>query len=142
VERHPEKLSEGVVRRNGEVTPWNAGDAVAATVDFCRTRGIPLAPSIRARLGKAAKALLESDFPPNVVVASCVVAIRTGWFGSVETIAQEMAVAQAGERMTRQAYVQAMHETSREMEHSESEVWKTLREETQRRAEKSKGAEA
>jgi hypothetical protein len=136
MENHPEKLSEGVMRRNGETTPWNAGDAVAATVDFCRIRGIPLAPSIRARLGKAAKALLESDFPPQVVVASCVVAIRTGWFGSVESIAQEMVVAQAGERWTRQSYQRAMHETSREMERSESGVGKALREQSKRRAEK------
>jgi hypothetical protein len=93
MEKHPEKITQGVERRDGSVTPFNAGDAIAAVVDVCREKRIPLAPSIRARLGKGAKALIEADFPPEIVVSACVVAVRTGWFGSVESIAQEIVVA-------------------------------------------------
>lgn len=133
MERHPEKLNEGVVRKNGQVTPWNAGDAVAATVDACREMGIPVAPSIRARLGKGAKALLEAGFDPAIVVAASVLAIETGWFGSVESIAQELVVASTGQRRSRNEYQRALAEVSSQLANSESVVWQTMREEMARR---------
>lgn len=136
MEKHPERLGEGVVRKSGEITPFNAGDAVAATVDVCREMGIPVAPSIKARLGKGAKGLLESGFDPKIVCAAMVIAIRTGWFGSVESIAQEMVVATAGGRMARSEYQRALAETSTKLAHSESRVWQTMREEMARRAER------
>lgn len=128
VEKHPEKITDqGVVRANGAVTPFNAGDAVAAAVNVCQADGIPLAPSIRARMGKGAKALLESNFPPAVVVSACVVAIRTGWFGSVESIGQEIAVAKAGKRIRRDQYQQALDQTAFHMATSDSAVWAAVR---------------
>lgn len=136
MEKHPEKIgNEGVVRRSGEVTPFNAGDAIAAVNDIFRMQGIPLAPSVRARLGKGSKALIEAEFPPRIVVAACVVAIQTGWFGSVETIAQEMMVASMGGKKSRKDFQQALEETSRRIETSDSHVWKLMREDAERRAE-------
>lgn len=134
MERHPERLTEGVVRRTGEVTPWNAGDAVAATVEVCRSMGIPLAPSIRARLGRGAKALLQADFDPTIVVAAMVTAVQTCWFGSVESIAQELVVAQSGNRRSPDEYRRALDETSHLMARGESPVWQTMRAEMARRA--------
>lgn len=135
MERHPEKLNEGVIRKNGEATPWNAGDAVAATVDVCKAMGIPVAPSIKARLGKAAKGLLGAGFDPRTVVAAMVTAIQTGWHGSAESIAQEMVVASAGHRRTRHDFQQALAETSARIEQGESLVWQTMRAEMARREE-------
>lgn len=135
MEKHPERLSEGVVRGGGEITPWNAGDAVGAAVDVCRELNIPLAPSIKARLGRGAKALLSAGFEPQIVVAAMVAAVQTGWFGSVETIAQELVVAQSGNRRSPEEYRRALAETSRLLARSESQVWQTLRDEVTRQAE-------
>lgn len=134
MERHPDVIPNGIVRKSGEVTPFNAGDAIAATVELCREIGIPVAPQVKARLGKASKGLVDAGFPPTVVVSACVVAIKTGWFGSVESIAQEMVVAQAGERMARSEYQRALAETHHQVSRSESPVWQMMREEMARRA--------
>lgn len=142
MERHPERLSEGVQRKDGKVTPWNAGDAVGAVVDVCREMGIPVAPSIKARLGKGAKGLLECDFQPPIVIAAMVAAIRTGWFGSVETIAQEMAVATAGGRISRADYQAALTTTSSMIEKSESSVWQALRADMEAREQRRQSNEA
>jgi hypothetical protein len=114
----------GVVRKGGALTSFNAGDAVAASVDVC---GFPLAPSVRARLGKAGKALLEADFPPDIVVAAMVAAVRTSMFGSTETIAQELLVAREGKRVTRDRYRASLDDVSHETETRDSVVWQTLR---------------
>jgi hypothetical protein len=126
MERHPERI-DGVVRADGSVTPLNAGDVVAAAVDVCRDTGIPLAPQVKARLGRSAKALLEAEFPPTTVVSACVVAIRTGWYGSVETIAQEMVVAQAGQRITREDFRRALDQTSHKIRTADTPIWEALR---------------
>lgn len=135
MEKHPDVIEAGVARASGEVTPFNAGDAIAATVDVCREMGIPVAPQIKARLGKGSKGLLEAGFEPKVVVASCVHAIKTGWFGSVETIAQEMVVALAGERVGREEHKRILSQLSHQIARSESPVWQTMRAEMARRAE-------
>ena len=135
MERHPEKISEGVIRKNGKTTPWNAGDAVAAVVEACERKGIPVAPSVKARLGKAAKGLLDSGFNPDTVVTSGVLAVETGMFGSVETIAQELVVAAAGHRLSRNEYRRALGEVNALLAHSESVVWQTMRAEMARREE-------
>jgi hypothetical protein len=135
MEQHPETIPKEIVRKSGEVTLFNAGDAIAATVDLCREMGIPVAPQVKARLGKGAKALLEADFSPRIVVASCVHAIRTGWFGSVETIAQEMVVALSGSRVGRAEHQQVLAALSHEMDRRDSPIWQTMREEMARRAE-------
>lgn len=136
MEQHPDVIPAEIVRKSGEVTPFNAGDAIAATVDVCRDMGIPVAPQVKARLGKGSKGLLEAGFPPNVVVSACVVAIRTGWFGSVETIAQEMVVAIQGGRIGRSEYQREIAATSTRISKADSPVWQTMREEMARRAER------
>ena len=135
MERHPDVIPQGIERASGEVTPFNAGDAVGATVDVCRDMGIPVAPSIKARLGKGAKELLGAGFDPQVVTTAMVVAIRTGWFGSVESIAQEIVVAQSGNRMARSEFQQVMAATSTRLSKADSPIWQTMREEMARRAE-------
>jgi hypothetical protein len=135
MEQHPDVLPNGIVRKSGEVTAFNAGDVIAATVDLCREMGVPLAPQVKARLGKGSKGLIEAGFPPNIVVSACVVAIRTGWFGSVETIAQEMVVAAAGSRIGRAEYQQVLAATATRISKADSPVWQTMREEMARRAE-------
>lgn len=136
MDNHPDVLRQGIVRKSGEATPFNAGDAVGATVDVCREMGFPVAPQIKARLGKGAKELLDAGFDPKIVTSAMVVAVRTGWFGSVESIAQEMVVALAGGRMARAEYQQVLAATSHQMDRQESQVWQTMREEMARREER------
>ena len=133
MEQHPDKLSQGIVRAGGQPTPFNAGDAVGMTVDTCRELGFPIAPQVRARIGKAAKALLESEFTPDVVVAACVQAVRNGWFGSVETIAQEMVVAMSGAGTSRAEYRIVLAEVSQRMKTEQSRVWELARSENERK---------
>ena len=135
MEQHPEVIQQGIERASGERTPFNAGDAVGAAVDVCTDLGFPVAPSVKARIGKGAKALIGAGFDPQIVTSAMVIAIRTGWFGSVETIAQEMVVAQAGSRIGRSEYQQVLAATSTRISKAESPVWQTMREEMARRAE-------
>lgn len=141
MEQHPDVIPNGIVRKSGQVTPFNAGDAVGAAVDVCTDMGFPVAPSVKARIGKGAKALLEVGFAPDIVTSAMVIAIRTGWFGSVETIAQEMVVAQTGSRIGRAEYQQVLAATSARLSKAESPVWQTMREEMTRRADRKESDE-
>lgn len=135
MEQHPDVIQNGIVRKSGQVTPFNAGDAVGAAVDVCADMGFPVAPSVKARIGKGAKGLIDAGFDPQVVTSAMVVAIRTGWFGSVETIAQEMVVAGSGSRIGRAEYQQVLAVTAARISKADSPVWQTMREEMARRAE-------
>jgi hypothetical protein len=76
MEKHPEKIAAtGVVRADGSVTPFNAGDAVAAVVEMY---ALPMLPSWKARLGKDAKILLDAGFAPNAVVLAMLTAVQMG----------------------------------------------------------------
>lgn len=136
MEIHPERMENGIVRRDGSVTPFNAGDAIAVVADYCRDHGIPLAPSVKARIGKGAKALLASNFPPEVIILACTTALRTGWYGSVETIAQDIVVTKQGERASRQQYQRTLDDLARRLEIADSPVWQAMREDARRRAER------
>lgn len=102
---HPDRLpAGGVVRRSGEVTPFNAADAVAAVCDAARERSIIIPSGFRARLGKAAKSLLEDGFAPAEVVAAMVMAVRRGRPDLVEHIVVDMQNATMGWLVTPQTY--------------------------------------
>jgi hypothetical protein len=140
VERLPEHRNEGIVRKDGRVTPFNAGDAVAALIDIFKNEGLIVVPEVRARFGKAAKALLEVEVSPEIVVAAMVAAMRTRMFGSVETIAQELMLASAGGMVGREEYRQALATTNATMRSSDSVVWQTMRAELERREERDVGS--
>lgn len=94
MEKHPEKSTKtGVTRADGSITPFNAGDAVAAVVDMY---GLPIPRSFKARIGKSAKELLEDGFEPNVVCAAMLWAIKLARPHLVENLALEMQSAQHG----------------------------------------------
>lgn len=111
MEKHPErKISEtGVMRADGSVTPFNAGDAVAAVVDMY---GLPIPREFKARIGKAAKELLEDGFDPNIVCAAMLWAIKLARPHLVPNLALEMQSAQHGVLGTfpeYQGYLQALN---------------------------------
>jgi DNA-binding Lrp family transcriptional regulator len=81
-----------LVRASGEETAFNAGDAIAATVDVV---GV-VAPQFKARIGKDAKLLLDAGWQPDTVVAACVMAVRMGRPHLVQTFAQEIQNAKSG----------------------------------------------
>lgn len=102
MERHPEKISStGVVRADGSVTPFNAGDAVAAVAELY---GRPIPRSFRARIGKDAKELLEDGFDPNIVCAAMLAALKLARPNLVPSIALEMHSAAEGDLLTFDQY--------------------------------------
>jgi len=127
MEKYPERLNNGMVRANGEITPFNAGDAIAALSAYCDAEGIILAPKTKARVGKSAKALLQAGFPPGIVVRACARAVETNWIGSVEDIAQEMQVLSVGKRMSRAQYRESLDEISHYIDTADSLVWQIIR---------------
>lgn len=135
MEEHSEQISEqGIVRAGGEITPFNAGDAIAVMAEWAQRHQIPLVPSVKARIGKGAKALLDAHFPPQVVVLACMAALRTGWYSSVESLGQEVMVAGQGVRANRRQWQQYLESLAHQHEITDSTVWKVLREESQKRA--------
>lgn len=65
-----------VVRKDGRVTRFNAGDAMAALIDVLSLSGIRLTPKLRARLGCSAKGALESGYTPEEVVTAMTEAVN------------------------------------------------------------------
>ena len=97
MERHPERLSEGVVRRDGTVTPFNAGDALAAVLDMYAQ---PVPRQHVARLGKAAKELLEDGFDPQTVCRAMLLALLRARVDLTATIALEIQNATGGRHLS------------------------------------------
>jgi hypothetical protein len=110
MENHPARLNEGLVRRNGEITPYNAGDVVAAVVDIFAEQGIPLAGRFRGMLGRHAKDLLDSGFDYFTVVTAAVMAFKRGVPQHTTFIAQDLVMARAGAKMTRAEYERAIED--------------------------------
>lgn len=109
---HPERIEGGVARKDGTVTPFNAGDAVAATADTLALHGVKIPPTLRARLGKAAKTCLEDGFPPDQVVAAMVVAVQRGRVGLVEEILLDLQTAKAGQYHTYREYERVLRDVA------------------------------
>lgn len=110
---HPDRLpAGGIVRKSGAMTPFNAADAVAATVDLCRERQIMLPTTFRARLGKAAKACLEGGASPEMTVAALFVAVRRARPDLVENILVEMQAAAQGEWLGYREFQQILRSSS------------------------------
>jgi hypothetical protein len=97
MEQHPEKLSEGVARKSGEVTPFNAGDALAAVID---AYGSPIPRRLTPRFGKAAKELLEDGFTPPIVCGALLRALYRSRVDLVDQYAMELQNASKGEHLS------------------------------------------
>ncbi len=93
MEQHPEVIANGVQRASGEVTPFNAGDAIAAVADMYPG---PIPSSWRARMGKSAKQLLDDGFDPPTVCAALFVAVRRARPDLAESFAVEIQQARTG----------------------------------------------
>ena len=89
----PNPGNEVVVRGSGAVTPFNAGDAVAAACDMYPG---PIPSSWKARLGKSAKQLLEDGFDPPSICAALYMAIRRARPDMAESFVVEIAQAKTG----------------------------------------------
>lgn len=97
MERHPDRIGDGVVRANGSVTPLNAGDAVAIVIDWFRAKGIPVTRQSKGMVARQAKTLLEDGFDFDTVVMSAILAIRRGGPHLMHFIASDLVAAKAGE---------------------------------------------
>lgn len=110
MERHPEKISEGVVRKDGSVTPWNAGDVLGATLDAFRTLGIPVASRHRAIIGRQVKELLTDGFDPHTLILASAIALKRMEPQNLHFIAGDLVMARGGVRMTRLEYEKALQD--------------------------------
>ena len=126
MEQHPEKIAAmGVVRQNGSVTPFNAGDALAAVVELY---GLPMLPAWKARIGKDAKELLEADFAPNVVVVAMLTAVQMGRPHLVQNFAVEFQNSAAGVAVDWAGYRRRLHEVGRANDPGRQRIFNALQE--------------
>lgn len=99
-----------VERKNGELTPANAGDVIATVVDIFSDLGIPLSGRYRGMIGRHAKDLLESGFDYQTVVVAAVMACKRGVPQHLTFIAQDLVMARAGQTMSRREYERAIED--------------------------------
>lgn len=129
MERHPETLAgEGVVRRHGKVTPFNAADALAIVLD---EYGQPVPRQHKARLGKAAKELLEDGFDPQTVCRALLIAVYRARVDLAPTIALELQSAVGGKYLGWKRYQADLESLSRRSR-PEDAIRRALREEFSR----------
>jgi hypothetical protein len=124
MEKHPELLDEGLVRRNGTVTPFNAADVLAAVVE---EYDAPLLPRQKARLGKAAKELLEAGFDPQVVGRAMFQSLLRARIDLVPNIALEIQNARGGRHKSYQAWQEELRSANRQAQ-PEDTIRRALRE--------------
>lgn len=110
MEKYPERLDDGMVRKSGEITPYNAGDVVAAVVSIFAELNVPLSGRYRGMIGRHAKDLLDSGFDYSTVVVASVMACKRGVPQHLTFIAQDLVMARAGARMTRREYERAIED--------------------------------
>ena len=110
MERHPEKLTEGIVRKDGSVTPWNAGDILGAVVDKFRLANIPIASRHKAIIGKQVKELLADGFDPHTLILASAIALKRMEPQNLHFIAGDLVMARGGVRMTRREYERALQD--------------------------------
>ena len=120
-----------IVRASGEMTPFNAGDAIAATVDVIGF----IVPQFKARIGKHAKELLDGGCPADTVVAACVMGVRMGRPHLVQTYAQEIQNAKAGLTVDWPAYRAAIQKLNHDNKPKTAidVAFDTMREERERK---------
>lgn len=95
MEKHPAIIQE-LQRANGAVTKFNAGDAIAIVVDVLRLHEVKIPPTLRARLGRTAKACLADGFGPEEVVRALVTATRRGRVDLAEQILLDQQLTASG----------------------------------------------
>lgn len=119
MERHPDVISgQGIQRKNGEVTPVNAGDVLAVVIEDLRVARLPLSSQAKGIVAKQIKSLLNDGFRPELVRQAAVIAIKRGTPQSTHFIAGDLAAADAGVWIsTREEYRRALQD---EMEIAES----------------------
>ena len=99
-----------VERKNGEITPLNAGDVVAEVVDIFAEQNIPMSGRFRGMIGRHAKDLLDSGFDFSTVVVASVMACKRGEPQNTTFIAQDLVMTRAGQKMTRREYERAIED--------------------------------
>lgn len=82
----------------------NAGDVIAAVVDTMALHDVPVSSRAKGILAKQAKELLEDGFDADTVLAASVIALRRGQPHVAHYVAQDLALAQKGQHLTRDDY--------------------------------------
>lgn len=98
----------------------NAADIVGAAVDTLSLHDVPVTGRARAMIGKQAKELLADGFPPQTVLLAAVTSLRRGAPQHMHFVAQDIAITEAGQRMTRKQYEQALDGRARTFDPIES----------------------
>lgn len=104
-------VSNEIVRADGSATPATAADVVAGVMDVFAIKTVPVQARHRAILGKQAKELLDDGYDWQLLVVAAVTALRRGAPQNMHFIANDLAMAQAGEYISWAAYRRGLTET-------------------------------
>ena len=112
MERHPDVISgQGIQRKNGEVTPVNAGDVLAVVIEDLRDARLPLSSQAKGIVARQIKSLLGDGFHPEIVRQAAGLAIKRGTPQNTHFIASDLAAANAGVWIsTREEYRRALQD--------------------------------
>lgn len=108
-------------RKTGPPTPINAHDILAALVDTMRLHGIPVASRYKGMIAKQAKELLDDGFTADVILTAAVLSVRRGTPHELHHITQDIAVAQAGQHLSRRDYQHQLAAATRLLDPAERE---------------------
>lgn len=98
MEEHPAVVrNEGITRRDGSVTPVNAGDVLARVIDWLREAQMPISRQAKGMIARQSKELLEDGFDADLVGAAAVLAVRRCVPHHMHFIASDLAAARAGQ---------------------------------------------
>lgn len=113
-----------VERASGKPTPFNASDALKAV---CEMHPVPIPSSHRARLGKAAKELLDDGFEVKFVCAAMLHAVQRARPDMVQTFALQLANASVGIAPTWRQWNDGLQRLSSASDPELSSIYNTLR---------------
>jgi hypothetical protein len=108
-------MGEIAKRPDGALT---GGDIVAAVVDTLRVYDVPMTGRAKGMIGKQAKELLADGFPPETILAASVLAVRRGQPHVAHFIAQDIALMQAGQHLSRAEYQKELESAKQSLDAS------------------------
>lgn len=102
-------MSQLVARNAAPLEIREAGQhVVAAVCDIAAALNVQIPPAWLGVIGRGAKTLFEAGFEVDTIVAASWLAVKRGRPQLVQTIAGELAVAVAGQTVTRGQYETAL----------------------------------
>jgi hypothetical protein len=83
---------------------FTAQIVVSTLTDTMAANGVPVTSRTKGMIARQAKELLDDGFEVELVLVAAVISVRRGVPAHMHFIAQDLAVARAGQRISRQGY--------------------------------------